>query len=299
MDPTSNNTPTSDSNEVRVGSNMEGTFTVREKEVEVEPARENEEEEEIAQSVTNENGEEDSEQSIHVEEEEWENLSKLKATDVYKTTFGSLQDGEAFYRRFSRAIGFGIRKSNTRYDTKKEIVSRKWVCSGAGFRLKKTTDRKIEPRVVTRFGCEAYMLITLKKKKDMRWHVTRFRNEHNHQLAPYHQVHHLRSHRELSKADAALVSSLKSGGLRPCQIMNVVSNAAGGYANVGYTRQDVYNYVDRCRKENISNGDATAALSYLSCKSYNDNGFFMKFKVGDDSRLEKLFWADSISRLDF
>ncbi|CAL1394457.1 unnamed protein product [Linum trigynum] len=81
--------------------------------------------------------------------------------------------------------------------------------------------------------------------------------------------------------------------------MNVVSNAAGGYANVGYTRQDVYNYIDRCQKENISNGDATAALSYLSCKSYNDNGFLMKFKVGDDSRLEKLFWADSISRLDF
>ncbi|CAI0423310.1 unnamed protein product, partial [Linum tenue] len=59
MEPTSSTAPTRDRNDLRVGPNVEETFTGMEKGVEVEQGRVNEEGEGTAQSVTNENGEEE------------------------------------------------------------------------------------------------------------------------------------------------------------------------------------------------------------------------------------------------
>ncbi|CAI0378031.1 unnamed protein product, partial [Linum tenue] len=74
---------------------------------------------------------------------------------------------------------------------------------------------------------------------------------------------------------------------------------AGGYDNLGYTRKDAYNYVDKERKEQISEGDAATVLAYLQAKCSADEHFDIELKKDDDDRIINIFWADSISVADY
>ncbi|XP_015931869.1 protein FAR1-RELATED SEQUENCE 5-like [Arachis duranensis] len=73
----------------------------------------------------------------------------------------------------------------------------------------------------------------------------------------------------------------------------------GGYRHTGFTREDLYNHIDRYRRLKVKIGDANAAINYLIGKSNNDPLFFGKYTFTNDERLEHIFCADGQSIIDY
>ena len=82
------------------------------------------------------------------------------------------------------------------------------------------------------------------------------------------------------------------------QIMDHLIQQAGGYENIGFTPNDLYNHTTSNRNNNMRDGDAECALAYLQAKADMDSSFFFQYTVDEESRLANLFWTDSQSRLD-
>ncbi|XP_016172718.1 protein FAR1-RELATED SEQUENCE 5-like [Arachis ipaensis] len=132
----------------------------------------------------------------------------------------------------------------------------------SGFRGKKwleKVDRIREHKVVTRCGCLAEMRI---KRKDGsgKWYVSRFVEEHNHELAYEKLVDYLRSHRKISE-------------------------------------QDMYNEVRKQR--GLQGGDVNASIRYLEGLARVDGKMFWRYKVGDGKHLCNLFWSNGRCQKDY
>lgn len=129
--------------------------------------------------------------------------------------------------------------------------------------------------------------------------MTHFQKEHNHPLATPQCVPFLWSHRSVSSADIAQTKAMRSVGISPGQIMDFMNHQSGGSHKVGFIRKDLHNSIQAERKVELKDGDAEGALGYLSAKALDDPLFFYKYDVDDENRLDKLFWADSRSRMDY
>ncbi|KAF7151325.1 hypothetical protein RHSIM_Rhsim02G0074600 [Rhododendron simsii] len=92
---------------------------------------------------------------------------------------------------------------------------------------------------------------------------------------------------------------MRKVGIKPDQILDYMTCQLGGFQNLGFTAKDLRNKMDKCRKDEIKNGDAKGALGYLSAQDATDPLFFFKYKVDEEDRLETLFWADGRSRMDY
>ena len=62
----------------------------------------------------------------------------------------------------------------------------------------------------------------------------------------------------------------------------------GGYAQVGFTKKDLYNHIDSSRHAKVKDGDAFAALTYLLSKADNDPLILGKFCLTNDGKLQNL-----------
>ncbi|OMP07342.1 hypothetical protein COLO4_07421 [Corchorus olitorius] len=83
------------------------------------------------------------------------------------------------------------------------------------------------------------------------------------------------------------------------QIMNYFVNRSGGAQHVGFTRRDLYNSLARFCRKWVKLGDAQECLNFFAMKREKDNGFFYKIEVDENNYLEKIFWTDSKSRIDY
>ncbi|KAE8694453.1 hypothetical protein F3Y22_tig00110783pilonHSYRG00270 [Hibiscus syriacus] len=149
-----------------------------------------------------------------------------------------------FYKGFAREHGF----------------------SAQGFRVSKvnTVDRQRAHTPVTRTGCKARVVVTATNTNDQ-WVISKSDQKHNHALCTSAMTPFMRSNRAVSKADIDEATTLKEVGVGTSQVMNYLTQQAGGYHNVGFTHKDLYNALQR---------DESGAL-------YN------------------LIWSDSTSRSDY
>ena len=81
--------------------------------------------------------------------------------------------------------------------------------------------------------------------------------------------------------------------------MDYMVDLSGGNRNVGFTKRDLYNQLDRDRRARMKDGDAECALVYLAGKADNDSLFYYRYNVDDENKLSRLFWTDSISRHEY
>ncbi|KAH9750463.1 protein FAR1-RELATED SEQUENCE 5 [Citrus sinensis] len=207
------------------------------------------------------------------------NYEVLKSMDVVGKEFASEEKAELFFTEYARAIGFGVRRHNKRWNTKGMLIGRIWVCSKQGFRSKKflaRDNRKREARPITRTGCEVEFRIGA-KQGESGWVCTHFNGKHNHTLTPPQQVHYIRSHRRITEPDLAAASSLNKVGVRPSQIHEYMVDRCGGYREVGYLRRDVQNRLDDHKRRQLKESDAETCLSYLEGKKSADHAFYYDF----------------------
>ena len=57
---------------------------------------------------------------------------------------------------------------------------------------------------------------------------------------------------------------MRGVGIQIGKVMDFMVQQSGGYGNVGFTRKDLYNYVDAASRKELVDGDAQCALAYLS-----------------------------------
>ncbi|CAL5338642.1 unnamed protein product [Camellia sinensis] len=81
--------------------------------------------------------------------------------------------------------------------------------------------------------------------------------------------------------------------------MDLLVQQSGSFVNVGFIHKDLHNYIQVERKIEMKDGDAECALAYLCAKADANPYFFYKYDKDQENRLDKLFWADSRSRLDY
>ncbi|XP_028099199.1 protein FAR1-RELATED SEQUENCE 5-like [Camellia sinensis] len=202
----------------------------------------------------------------------YDSLRMLTKEDVLQMKFNSEDDAYTFYNAYAKVIGFSVRRSRKRIiGDNKFVESRKWVCSREGVREKKylqRVERVRTPRAETRLFCNATFRVRYDKTA-RKYVVTHFVGEHNHPLAAPHCVPFLWSHSQ------------------------------GGYEKVGFIHRDLHNQFQAERKVQLAEGDAEGALGYLSAKLDADPLFFFKYNIDKDNRLDKIFWADCRSRMDY
>ncbi|KAL4393338.1 hypothetical protein AHAS_Ahas02G0042000 [Arachis hypogaea] len=72
-----------------------------------------------------------------------------------------------------------------------------------------------------------------------------------------------------------------------------------GYANVGFTKKDLDNHIERTHHAKLIGEDSNATISYLLGKVDVDPMAMTRYSATDESRLANLFWADGICRADY
>ncbi|TXG63610.1 hypothetical protein EZV62_010604 [Acer yangbiense] len=207
-------------------------------------------------------------------------LISLQVSDIMGKEFISVTDAEEFYKKYSYGMGFSVRKDTLSRDTHELITIHGWVCSKEGYRSKKhvgRTDKVREPRRQTR---------------------EEFVTEHSHKLSSDDHSQFLRSHRNVKYCDIAQVQSLRSVGMKTCQVMDQLLDQCGSYTAVGHTGKDLQNRLDTIRRSASHNFDADLIISYMTAKSEMNLGFFFRYTILEDGSMGNLFWADAMSRCD-
>ncbi|KAJ1430534.1 FAR1 DNA-binding domain [Sesbania bispinosa] len=156
-------------------------------------------------------------------------------------------------------------KDDVTRDIRGNVIMRQFVCNRERLRNKKhfmRVDRKREHRPLTRTSCQAKLRVHY-HHNSLKWKVVSFEQCHNHELTPSRYVHLPPAYRGLTDCDKAQVDRLHGHGLRGCHIMGYLVAQKGGYCRVGFTKKDMYNYLDRKNQAYVKKGYVRAALSYL------------------------------------
>ncbi|XP_058787209.1 protein FAR1-RELATED SEQUENCE 5-like isoform X2 [Vicia villosa] len=214
--------------------------------------------------------------------------------------FVSFEEAKTYYTRYAKNKGFSFRMGRiTKSRTNGLIIGQEIVCSKEGFRAKsyaKGENNKPATQDETRVGCKA--MIYLKKNED-RWNISKFIREHNHELFSPRSSQFLRVHRKKTKVQKKLIDVLDDSGLRPSKITSVLSTESGGIDNIGFSQQDVVDYLSQKRQKQIEKGDAQLMLSYFKNCQLRNPGFFYAFQMDVDGHLANCFWVDSRSKMSY
>ncbi|KAL3500604.1 hypothetical protein ACH5RR_039697 [Cinchona calisaya] len=205
-------------------------------------------------------------------------LDELTEKEVLGLKFNTAEDAELFYETYAKVVGFIVRTATTSRDKDNMVRYKRWVCSREGFTENKwvnNLDGKQNPKPVRRSwrtGCLAYFRIRYDGKSG-KYVVSRFNNEHNHDLAALKVVPFLQPQK------------------RACPITE----------DVVLAKQDI----EHARASfGIRVGDTEYVLthcvsSYLCAKNDYDPGLFYKYDGDVENQLCSVFWADSKSKADY
>ncbi|KAL4381979.1 hypothetical protein S245_013553 [Arachis hypogaea] len=219
--------------------------------------------------------------------------------EILEMEFNNPDEASGFYQQYIRAKGFAMRQGKKLKNKKGEIVWYTYLCNREGFRDKKwleMQDQKREHKVVRRCRCLAEMRIKPKSDSGI-WYVSRFVDDHNHDVLPANFVPYLPSYRKISDVNLAYMDSLRQVGISIPKIYESIAAQAGGFNLVPFTKRDMYNEIRRQRA--LRNGDVNAPLRFFERCARGDEKMFWRFEVGPDQHMCDLFWSDGRSQNDY
>lgn len=245
---------------------------------------------------------EDEQCSMYTSKWYGQNTANFSTEDIKGMIFDSWQEAGTFYLQYSKQVGFGIRKRDSQKNKVGDFRRMKWVCRKEGVRdqerMAASSSSKRQPRPETRVNCEAHMTVKLKKTIG-KWVVQDVDTEHNHTLAAPQHIAFIPSHRMIDEGDKAQALSLRNVGVKTSQITELISKQKGGYHHMGFTHKDMHNLLSSERVKQLTNGDVNKAIGYFEAKKAADPGFYYMNTLTVTGELEHLFWADSISRMQY
>ncbi|XP_073287473.1 protein FAR1-RELATED SEQUENCE 1-like, partial [Primulina huaijiensis] len=121
----------------------------------------------------------------------------------------SLEEAYLLYCQYAHAKGFSVRKGEQRcFSHTDELQSKEFNCSCEGLKDEKRSSKKIPfyQKLLTRTNCKAKLKIS--RENGGQWSVSRFVEEHNHEIFEHGQTHLLRSVRNISHAKKSTLEAM-------------------------------------------------------------------------------------------
>lgn len=226
-------------------------------------------------------------------------------------TTNTINEMYELYCSHARAIGFSVRKSTSRMsnDNDNIVLEKYYVCSCAGFkRNDKSYSENMEENVaisstmkrrvpVLRTGCQASL--RAKMNDDGVYEVIHHVLLHNHELTRKEWSHFHRSERKMGTEKGKAIEEMISSRIRPTDSYRYMSHNAGGEENVGHTLKDHLNFVNRFKVKTIEGGDAQTMIEMLYQQVADEDDFYFRVKLDENSRLSNVFWRDSMMKEDY
>jgi hypothetical protein len=226
-------------------------------------------------------------------------LQNFRVADVRKYEFVGLDVAYMFYCWFAKFSGFSVRKGQVVKNRDGNILQQTFLCSCAGFREDRGLSlekRKREPKNETRCGCYARFRVHI-DLVSLRWYVTLLEIDHNHELLGGTMCGFLPAHRKMSQSDIDEIERSRKAGIRPYQVYGSMANTAGGFDKVGFVKKDIYNQIGRQKRQLYS--DVCGAVKYLEDLCTKDPLMFVAHSIDKERKLERLFWSDGESRMNY
>ncbi|OMP07972.1 hypothetical protein COLO4_06895, partial [Corchorus olitorius] len=175
--------------------------------------------------------------------------------------FVSEEEAYNFYNEYGRRYGFSIRKETGNWNKKtRQFTSRLLVCSKEGIRSSDKRDHQTKnARAETRTDCGARMLIKFNKHSG-KFQIKEIVVEHNHVLHVASCVHMMRSQRKMSEAQAMEVDLADQSGIKVQPSYELMRRQAGGHDGLGYTKENLKNYLGSKRRRALKYGEAGTLL---------------------------------------
>ncbi|KAJ1430865.1 MULE transposase domain [Sesbania bispinosa] len=101
----------------------------------------------------------------------------------------------------------------------------------------------------------------------------------------------------MTDADIMLINNMRKVGISTPQIYGSFATQAGGFEHVGFSKRDMYNQIVKQRQ--FHPNDVKAAIQYLRGLQAVDEALFWSHIVDSEGRLQRLFWNDGCSQLDY
>ena len=236
----------------------------------------------------------------NVENNEWEKdpmiVNGQENADenyLYGKTVCSEDEAYKFYISYATRIGFSVRKGKKRRDSQNVVRQINFLCPKEGFQEDgDPSETKKTNRLDTRTGCKAMIRFTL---EDEMWKVSHFHVEHNHNFANPEERPLLRSNRRMSDAHKGVVKTMFGAGIRTTKTYSYLAEEVGGSQNVGFTKRDCYNFVNREKMAIFEAGDAQSLINLFKHKQSEDRMFFYSVQVDQENRMTNFFWRDGRS----
>lgn len=123
------------------------------------------------------------------------------------------------------------------------------MCNKEGYREDKgLTAKKQKRRPETRCGCKARFQVHIVLRSHL-WHVTNFKDFHNHELQIGMHSVLVASHRKMDECDIMQMNRLRKAGIDTLDIYNSFASKLGGYLNVQFVKKkNMYNQSSRQRR---------------------------------------------------
>ncbi|PKU70377.1 Protein FAR1-RELATED SEQUENCE 5 [Dendrobium catenatum] len=142
-------------------------------------------------------------------------------------------------------------------------------------------------------------MVRFSMSQDGVWAVNKSVESHNHELARPNDQHLLRSSRSISDDNAAVLKSMLEVGIRTVDAFTYLSDEVGGVSNLGFTKQDAYNYIQKERIAKIETGDTNSLIKLFKERTIDDNMFAWDVETDEDGCLLIFFWVDGLGRNDY
>ncbi|XP_057794140.1 protein FAR1-RELATED SEQUENCE 5-like [Salvia miltiorrhiza] len=225
-------------------------------------------------------------------------MNNKEDTPKIGMSFDTEEDAYEFYLKYSKRVGFGIRRSKSHKNTCGELVDRIFCCSAQGKRSHDKRDVYVKKaRPETRFDCQAKLKISSRETGKLC--VVQFVEEHNHYLSSPNKIHLHRSHRKIAPAAALQIQMANDVGITPKASHDLMARQVGGRENLGFIPEDYKNYLRSKRTRDSRIGDTGGVLEYLQQMQFDDPNFFYAIQVDEDDLITNIFWADAKMRTDY
>lgn len=210
-------------------------------------------------------------------------------------------DGELeaymLYNQYSYKHGFGIRRTKTDWNKKREITGKEFVCHMNGVKNYKKAESSTFNRLTKRTGCKARIRFHVIEGKYV---AVTHDMVHNHEMVPRDKMHLIPSHRGVSDAEVDTVSKMKESGIGVAKAYRLLSKEAGGDQNMNFTERDLYNALARHKANQSAGGcDAKDLLDILINRQVENPQFYYSMEVDHTCRLKSLFYRDDRMKRDY
>ncbi|XP_022877014.1 protein FAR1-RELATED SEQUENCE 5-like [Olea europaea var. sylvestris] len=206
--------------------------------------------------------------------------------------FKSEVDMYDFYKKYAYAVGFSVKKRNSKKGDGGVVRYMTLTCSREGGIISNSSG-SLKPQLTVKMGCKAR--ISGSSGIFGNWRINAVNLDHNHETSPsksrlYRCNKHLSAHvkQQLQVNDLAGIPLHKS--------YNSIVVEADEYENMTCIEKDCRNYIEQVRRLRLGKRDAAAIQTYFSKMQAQSPGFYFSMDLDDKSRLGNVFWADNRCR---